>query len=394
MIRRSASIALQSLATLLACAGGERFSDASVRVDTVNGVEHVVARDAPPAWRLERQRSIGRLGGAGSQPTPDEFGRIRWLAIDASGSVYVADAAASEIRVFDTVGVHARSFGRPGAGPGEFGRLQAITFLGDTLVVMDPNNGRLALLDRTGTQLDQWPYPPISGNSDWFHDLGDGSVAMITLLRDEERLRRAYVVLTSRGATDTIVPPQAADRGIERGMECDGTNGAIHFYTTPLAPRHIASPAPGGGVVAAWSDAYRIAFLGEAGDTLRVIERHGESYAIPDTMRRRVDAEYDEFRATPGMRACKPASLPTYDVLPPINHLMFDGEGRLWVEILDEHGRRWDIFSPDGIPLGSARGGARLDAVRPALRGDWLAVVEEAPEGHHRVVVYRLIEDT
>jgi hypothetical protein len=147
-------------------------------------------------------------------------------------------------------------------------------------------------------------------------------------------------------------------------------------------------------MVQAWSDVYRLAFRDATGDTVLTVARPDVTGAIPDTMRARIDAEYEAWRDDmPRGASCDPPGRGDYDVLPPLEHIAFDETGRMWVETRTGEGRAWDIFSPAGRLLGSAPVPARHEPVRPAIRGDRVAVVEEAPEGYHRVVVYRLVED-
>jgi hypothetical protein len=49
-----------------------------------------------------------------------EFGRISGLTLLADGRVAMVDALNHEVRIFEQDGTHALSFGRSGAGPGEF----------------------------------------------------------------------------------------------------------------------------------------------------------------------------------------------------------------------------------------------------------------------------------
>ena len=376
-----------------ACEGAPSAERPATRVDTIAGVVHIDHRGSAPPWRLERIAQIGRLGGPDSVPGPDEFGRVVWVALDARGRVYVADARAYGIRVFDSAGAHVRSFGRRGEGPGEFMSLQAIGFLGDTLVAVDGGNARLALLDTAGVQLGQWRYGRYSGSgTEWLRRLGDDTLAVLTFVRGAGRLARAHVRVTRSGPGDTVMALPEPERVAARGMDCEGAGGAIHIYSTPLAPRHISSLAPGGGFVAAWSDVYRIAYLTPGGDTARVVERSAETFLAPDTMRARVDSEYTAFRRTPGLGRCTPPDLPDYEILPPIRSMTFDDEARLWVEVLDAGGPRLDVFSQEGSLLGSARSDARLNLGISVIRDGRLAVVETAPEGHQRVVIYRIVE--
>ena len=74
-----------------------------------------VASELPPALAATVDLTIGELEG-------DEvyvFGRITGLAGDSAGRVYVADAQADEIRMYDVEGTFLRRVARRGSGPGE-----------------------------------------------------------------------------------------------------------------------------------------------------------------------------------------------------------------------------------------------------------------------------------
>jgi len=86
-------------------------------------------------WRLSPDLRIG------SRDAPDySLTRVGSLAVGADGAIYVGQPEESLIRVFDREGHFERVLGRPGAGPGEFRRLNGMGWLGDTLWAID---GRL-----------------------------------------------------------------------------------------------------------------------------------------------------------------------------------------------------------------------------------------------------------
>ena len=65
--------------------------------------------------------------------------------------VYVLEASAMEVRVFDPSGRHVGSFGRRGSGPGEFKQPIALTWgPADQLWVVDPGNARYSVFDTSG----------------------------------------------------------------------------------------------------------------------------------------------------------------------------------------------------------------------------------------------------
>jgi hypothetical protein len=70
------------------------------------------------AWRVEPKPvlQLGQLDG----DQPHMFANITGAVQLADGSIAVADAGSSQLRIFDPTGQHRRSIGGPGSGPGEF----------------------------------------------------------------------------------------------------------------------------------------------------------------------------------------------------------------------------------------------------------------------------------
>jgi hypothetical protein len=82
---------------------------------------------------LERVLTLGAIDGKEQWV----FGRIADVELDESGTVYVLDAMAGEVRVFGLDGEHLRTFGRKGDGPGEFRSPRALDQVDGTIVVTD-----------------------------------------------------------------------------------------------------------------------------------------------------------------------------------------------------------------------------------------------------------------
>ena len=98
------------------------------------------------------------------------FTRVLGVARLSDGSVAVADDYSMEVRIFDPSGVHVRSMGREGEGPGEFKRLWLLWRLpGDTLWVGDYRPWRYQVYASTGewirtvTMDPVYPNPPRGG---------------------------------------------------------------------------------------------------------------------------------------------------------------------------------------------------------------------------------------
>lgn len=120
-------------------------------------------------WRAEQDLSIG--ADTGSEVY--QFGRIGDLAVSESGEVFAVDQLAGVVRVFGPDGVHRRTVGRPGRGPGELSRSANGVFIlhGDSLVVPDPGERRITTFAPDGRPADivQLPQRPM-GQSWHFAD--------------------------------------------------------------------------------------------------------------------------------------------------------------------------------------------------------------------------------
>ena len=108
---------LPVIGVLTAGCGGGDARPAVTRVDSA-GVE-IVTYDGPDvtlAWTFD---SLFALGG--SDEGEDSFYAVRGRVVraDAAGNLYVLDASAKRIVVFDSAGVFVRAMGGPGGGPGE-----------------------------------------------------------------------------------------------------------------------------------------------------------------------------------------------------------------------------------------------------------------------------------
>lgn len=109
--------------------------DGSVIVnDTMNG-------------RIKKWSSDGEFLWSSSDllTASDPVGRAKALAIDETGRTYVVDNMEDRIVVFDSEGTQVGTFGHSGSGNGELWSPVGIAIAGDTLVVADTQNNRLAL---------------------------------------------------------------------------------------------------------------------------------------------------------------------------------------------------------------------------------------------------------
>lgn len=269
--------------------------DLTTAFDTIAGVVRVTNAGAPPEWRLTRVVSIGP-GSVTEEEAPDEFGRVSAVALGPDGTVFVADIANSEIRVFGPDGSHLRTFGRDGEGPGEFRSIYSVAWVGDRLLTYDPSLGRIGEFSGAGEWLGQRRTAgSVSGSPAFmrFFPVGPDEAFRVALGG-----RFIWVGIDSRGDTGDTVPWLSA-RGDLPGMVetvvCEG-GGVSGFYPHAAAAKHVQHPASGGVMYSAWGYFYRVAVTGGDGDTLRVIERTLPTEPVSDERWAAGSAEFEEAK--------------------------------------------------------------------------------------------------
>lgn len=380
-------LTLLALVALSSCSAPRDSNDAlQTTVDTVGAVEHVRNAGTPPTWSLERAVVVGAIDAG-----PAAFGRIRSIVADGDGTIYVADNLANEVRVFGADGSYVRTIGRRGGGPGEFGDLYSLAWLGDELVAMDPRNARLGRFRKDGSWVQGIRHYPITGPGTFIrlHPLGvDGFYAPVVAPSHD---RLPFVRMTSTGHADTIAAPERPDGAPTYGVRCDRPDGGIQFISVPEGPTLLfAYPPPGGQMAMAWSGDYRITRTNSAGDTLAVVYREQAPVPYPDSLWQVALEPYETMRKQfPGTR-CDPSAPVRPVSRARIRDIVFDESGRMWVEVASGAGFAWEIFSPGGALLGRAVAPARDPSVPVYVRGDNLYQVELGSNGVQYVAHYRL----
>ena len=162
------------------------------------------------AWTLTQELKVGALDD------PDyQFAQIGFIAVDGHGSMYVLDAQAQQIQVYDEAGTYVRTIGGPGAGPGELGPGAVFLLIGsgDTLLVPDMGNQRVNLYGSGGENHGSFPLSFQDGiplayiqtyTENFLRDLMSGSVSLPKTLTPE----REPAALTPRTAEKGRCQPQ------------------------------------------------------------------------------------------------------------------------------------------------------------------------------------------
>jgi hypothetical protein len=333
-------------------------------------------RGVPPSWELRELLTLGSAGGLGAESADDEFGSLTGILADHEGLIYLADAQSYDIRVFDPAGHLLRRIGRQGGGPGEFGMLQSIGWIGETLAALDPNNGRMGLMRTDGEWVGHRTYAALTGDIR-IYQTGPGELYMPMIgTRDSDGGGLVYIRQTERGAADTLRSPMRIASAGERprsNVVCR-FQGGISFYSVNFAPKLVFSPAPEALMAQAWTADYQIAFTDAANDTVRLVARDLPPLPVTNEELSAVEAKFREWRERWAGANCEPARPARPAARSFIREIFFDDAGNTWVERETASGWAYDIFDPTGrllaeIPAPDRKG------IPPFIRGDRLYLI-------------------
>jgi hypothetical protein len=93
-----------------------------------------------------------------SLPEGEFFSGITSIAVDNSGSIYICDVDANNIRKFNAKGEYVKTIGKEGQGPGDFNSPLDIEIVQDRLVVWESGNMRISILSLDGHFIKSIPY--------------------------------------------------------------------------------------------------------------------------------------------------------------------------------------------------------------------------------------------
>lgn len=377
-LRAPAAAAALAL-SLAACGGDARAGGAwEGAVDTLaNGAVLVSNPERglwgeDEGWRLVEEVRIGSMEVEG----PELFGDIAGVAADGAGRIYVADAQAHEVRVFDAEGRHVRTFGRKGGGPGEFEQIAGMDWGPDgNLWVMDARNSRFAVFDTTGSFVTSHRRPggfvmlPWPGGFDDAGNLYDVNVVSST----PGEFRRGFLRYDGQmEPVDTFAIPEY--EGSTFDLVDDGGRRRMSLGI-PFTPGQSWRLSPSGDVWIGISDRYRLHRVSFAGDTVQIVEKPYRPVAVSAAERAREVEQLQRFVEMGGK--VDPARIPS--TKPAFGGFFADADGYLWVEPAradGEEGSAYDIFDPAGRYLGRVTSQAEIRAfTRPVIRDGMMYAV-------------------
>lgn len=383
-VRRLFAAAPAALLLLSACAGGDTFSgwggtitdSAGVRM-VQNPVEGVWAPGE--AWTVEEVLSVGAIDAAADY----QFGQITGADVDTDGNVYVADIQTSDIRVFDAQGAYLRTIGKPGAGPGEFGRaLMGVFVVGDTVLAIDLGNVRVARFLRDGTFLDSERLDPTKGQPVRWDVAGNGRLVMQNRYfnpADSTSKPRGDAVVTWAGPDDPVDTLAV----LPVGQSAQMVNGRPEIRM--FAPEPIWDAAPDGRMVTGMTNEWRFQVWNADGTLARVFSRPSETKAVTErdqtVVKNAIKQRLLSLGANPAAVEQVLQQYQFADTYPTFALIALGPRGSVWVqnvhsgsELAGEDGEtfdpqdlgstEWGVFDAEGRYMGSVTFPGKYQPIR------------------------------
>jgi hypothetical protein len=368
---------------LLACRAGEAEFD----------VTHIAN---VPALAAEE---VGRVG---SVDDPDVgFSRIGGIAVDDQGAVYVLESQDQQIRVYDEDGSRIRTFGRAGAGPGEFRNARLIGFRHDTLAVGDAGLGRVTLFARTGEVLETLRVPPV-----WLEP-APGVMLMVEPVRFRQEgfaTTVSRMMMPPEAPRDSFLVPQVAvdrsgritdtlrfDRwGLDDPRIRIGSLDVRIPSGPPATPLHIDAEHDTYVVerpiaLAGDQAAFTVTRVADSGDTIFQQQIRYRPLPFPaafvDTLVARAvrphlhSQQADSAFIDSAIR--RALTLPPYQ--PPVTHGRLGADGVLWLRLHEDGTDRdqWLLIEPEGRIRGAVMHSRNVRIHWSSGEHAWAAVRDE-----------------
>ncbi|OPL19094.1 MAG: hypothetical protein AVO35_12530 [Candidatus Aegiribacteria sp. MLS_C] len=325
-------------AVAFSCGNGE--TDREAVSDSGNGGS---GEGSPSHLELEVIDTIGVELGAPEYV----FGFVADAARDSEGNVLVLDASTMNLRVFSPEGLHLRTAGRQGAGPGEFQmpRGMAVTGSGDILV-SDITAGVVSVFDDSlrwkANITDFFPRPPVLITA-----AGDSAfVGMLPEVNREEGLR-GFSVARMEGSAEPSVVYAEELRPFDPSTFGPSSNDDNPVFVS----------GPDGSVFISWpgTDAVEVTGYTAEGEQFLSISEPIERVAKTEEEIAREKADFQEFTTMSGRRVSR-ADVP-FEPAPwrrAVSDLGLDSMNRLWVRLGTCRYPYWKVYDMEGELLFTA----------------------------------------
>jgi hypothetical protein len=309
------------------------------------------------AWTIADTPSLS-LGDDETDSTTI-FSLVRSTARLGDGRIVVANYGTRQLRFYDSNGRFLKAVGGLGKGPGEFNWLgKALRTDGDSLILWDPNNARLSVLDSSGRFVRSVPLQRGQGVSfpDPFGRSSDGAlIGQIGSRSSNVGAVRGNAIFVRYGPDLLPIDTIAERPGTERYIQPCG--GGMCGYDPPFA-RSTSAAFSRDRLYVGSADRYEISVIGTDGRLIRSIRLAAPNREVTsaDAARQR---EALLGRAKPAARQELErvyAAMTVPKTMPAYRDLRVDRVGNLWVEdyrVTDDDAPRWTVFDSTGRMLGA-----------------------------------------
>ncbi len=330
---------------------------------------------SPPAEvsleRPELRATRGQVFGAneGEGALSDVFD----VDVGGDGRVFASEPNFARIVVFHADGSYERTLGRRGRGPGEFQAPGNLTWLGDTLTVLDFLQG-ITLMSADGEYHDRISFS-VQGQSRSFPlgpilPLADGSVGSYAPSPGSD-------VLAGRVTNEVWLKMSRAGEELDT-LALRNLRGAFYALETPERTREFSHPLSTSEVLAAPPNSaflvlanrsipdpgveaptYGLTVLGLDGDTIRsaAIRYRAVDLTGPDQdsiARATTSTDPAAENYASRVRAIR-ESVPWPRIYPAFSTVLVGSDGVVWVRrhLYRGDAVRWDVFTSELEPRGS-----------------------------------------
>jgi len=318
--------------------GGQRQTKWKGTMENTAGMI-VVKNPKQPMYKEEvctirEDLSIGKAEGQEEYM----FARIQDIAVDDNGDIYVADAQATQIKVFDSKGIFLRLIGRKGQGPGEFTGIHSIQITAkNELMLYDNWQHKLVYFSLTGKFIRSlyfsislgaagklWPSSPLFCDS---HE----NYYIVTGIMEITKTPKAHEEILKIG-------PDLMYATIAKTPDHDPTSKSLSKYSVANLYCHLMAKDY---ILMGNSEYYEVQILNPEGKVVRKFSKEYEPIPLSK-------AEKDKEKKRPGSEG--KIVFPRFHA--PISYLAADNEGRIfvctWEKPVNGKGYFFDIYDPEG----------------------------------------------
>lgn len=308
------------------------------RVEKVDGVRFISNPESP--WKGRVEYDAEELASIGVEAGEDGYmlNRPFDIKVDAEGRIFVMDWGDTNIRVYDPEGLHLRTIGRKGQGPGEFDTPCYFDIGPDGhLYLMDGRNQRVTVFTAEGEHVKDFRVKGFFSGMACDPDGGlfvqtqttQKEIAVSDDLQEIPMLTGLHRIDAASGDSLHI-----GDFKGEKRMMRRTDSGGMMAVSSPFSITWNVSPSS--KLVVGFNETYLLSVYSSTGELEFRFAR--EATPLPNP---KVKADW------------APKFWPPFSA----RRLVFDEEGNLWIELYTEEGFEgilYDVFTPEGIYLQQA----------------------------------------